>query len=240
MDKLKKISLIIISFSIFVGCIAYTTKSSRYTGFSVLILGWFFLVLFMNPNGFSVLGFFLDIKEDIDIYKFLFGKDFDYANSWKFIAYQYIIMVIPLIISAVILFFNYIPLLVGPGTTLGISLISLGAALGILSFNYYNALPDSDDKEIIFSSAKRYFMATILAIISLLLIVTVGYVNSSMINIEQQIFLSPFNFISYYLIFAVYTVSLIFYTLFLMMTLRHFIEGIILSFKGTLDFTHKK
>lgn len=166
------------------------------------------------------------LKDDINFTEVIFDK-----SSGRIVTlYRFI----PAILGSIIV--TYINLR-NPDSFLftGLSIISVGIALSILTFNYYNSLADGENKKLILSSAKRFYLATIIGIFVLILILfyknvgTPGFTTSEMFpNLSLSI--------QNYFQLLIHTFSGLLYLYLLFTSIDYLFEGLFLSLKGTIEF----
>ncbi|MCE7698219.1 MAG: hypothetical protein K8E24_005080 [Methanobacterium paludis] len=145
---------------------------------------------------------------------------------------NYLIVAISLIVSffAVINSFKIsISFLIVPG----LSLISIGAALGVLTFNYAKIAERNNTNNLIFSSAKRFYLSTIFAIFLLVLILIECNLFPVM---KHPIIFTPYDFIVTYLEFCLSNSILLLSFYLSATTLNYLYEGFVLVLKETITF----
>jgi hypothetical protein len=130
-----------------------------------------------------------------------------------------------------LLFFNDVSLLtlIIPGLTL----ISIGTALSILTFNYSRATDCGIENNFIYSSAKRFFLSTIYAILMLLSIMIYKIIP---VITNLNISFSPFPFAIASIQSILMGVILIFISFFFIKAFRYLFEGFVLSINETIIF----
>jgi hypothetical protein len=114
----------------------------------------------------------------------------------------------------------------------GLSVIFAAAALSVVSFNYYNALKGDDNQIIILASAKRYFLTTLYGIFMLMVLIGIKYLPQLPMVLTNV----PIAFMAIYLNIFIFVMVIILFVLLISTTLRFLIEGLYLSFTGTIMF----
>lgn len=187
-----------------------------------------FLLYKLVLSRLDILIYFKD--DDMDIFNIISKK----SNLPVFT----ILTVITGIAGFISFYSKYVPL--KSLITLGVSLIALGATLAIVSFNYHNSINEGNDKDLIIFSAKRYYMATIFGVISLSLLIIISIIQYAVNYIQYRALISLVNLILFYIINLSYFFFLFFYGIFMLNTLKFFIEGLSLSIKGSIDLERLK
>jgi hypothetical protein len=111
-----------------------------------------------------------------------------------------------------------------------LSVISATAALSVVSFNYYSALKGDDNQIIILASAKRYFLTTLYGIFMLMVLIGIKYLPQLPMVLTNV----PIAFMGLYLNIFIFVMAIILFVLLISTTLRFLIEGLYLSFTGTI------
>jgi len=114
-----------------------------------------------------------------------------------------------------------------------LSLISVGIAVSILTFEYAHAIRDPDDYPTVFDSARRFYLATIFTLFFLVFVVILKFLTPFSADIVY------YNLLSYAICYVKGIgagVSIFACMLLLPLSIRYFIEGFILVLKGTVDF----
>lgn len=115
----------------------------------------------------------------------------------------------------------------------GLSSVSIGAALGILTFNYAKIVENNNTDNLIFSSAKRFYLSTVYAIFSLIFIL-VAY--SMVPFVKNNIIFTPPVIIITYLKLCLFVGTLFLSFYLFTITLRYLYEGLVLVLKETIIF----
>ena len=226
MDKIKTVYGIIIVMSIITGYISYTTQTLYYFYLSaVLIIVYFIITLLIwtrgkNGNLFRVDKGDFGLNGDIDCNGNSYNKKFpDHLkepNNYS---------IIGILLLAFILHIPTHTLIVT-----GLSVISAAAALSLVSFNYYNALKGDDNQIIILASAKRYFLTILYGIFMLMVLIGIKYLPQLPMALTNV----PIAFMALYLNIFLFVMAIILFVLLISTTLRFLIEGLYLSFSGTI------
>jgi hypothetical protein len=123
-----------------------------------------------------------------------------------------------------------------------IGLIAAGAALSNMSFKYaHEGTNSSHFRDILFACAKRFYFSTIYSIITIfftiiLIILSKWILAISSSTLQNALNSSPLQFSLIYLEFLILSLILFFFILVFISTIRLFIEGLYLAFKGSIDF----
>lgn len=225
--KDKNFFIILIIVSILLIPIAYTSKSNYIVLISVII----------PLLSVTLLSMHLGRKYKVKLFQFLLGdftlqdtesvNRFLYRRSerWVYDTYRNVSGVVVVLLIGLLANIGLQSLIIP-----GISLISVGIALSIVTFNYSRVFDIRDVDNFILSSAKRFYLASIFAIGLLILIF--GY---KFIPTTNFIFI-PFPFMATYLEFLLKGYFIIWMGFFLTNTLRYLLEGFILSLKETIIF----
>lgn len=213
----------------------YITKETRFfTGLLLsIILLTYHLIYYLGWNKkVKIFQFLLGdftLRNDVNIDKLI------YTNSWLDNEYKYY-----LIIST---FFSIPLVLFASKTTISslilisLSLLSIGVAFTILSFNYTNVLSslgkkDSKEKDILFSSARRFFLGSIYSVFLLVILIFMRFLTPLTTVINQD----PVQFIGISMNYTVNYVCNVVFIILVAMTLKQFIEGLILSLRVNIKF----
>jgi hypothetical protein len=204
---------------------------------ALLIFDIFFS--FSENKFFKIFSFFggnFSFKEDT--------KDFKFINMLLYA--QYIIFAIIILYLIPYGFYQFAikldPLYLFVSS---ISLIAAGAALSNMTFKHANeAIKDPYFKDVMFAGAKRFYISTIYSIITIsftiiLIILSKWILTISSNTLPNAINLPPIEFSLIYLGFIILSFTLFFFILIFVSTIRLFIEGIFLAFKGSIDFPNK-
>jgi len=250
---MKDIYLRLISFGLIISIIfisilyayfGYTQKNVDQIYLTINVLGAFPLFLlildlffsFSKKRYFKIFNFFsgnFALKEDIKDFhifrKLLYVQYIVFAIIILFLVpygfYQFFIQLNP-----VYLFFS------------SIGLIAAGAALANMSFKYaHEGTNSSYFKNILFACAKRFYLTTIYSIITIfftiiLIILSKWVLAISSSTLPNAINLPPLQFGLIYLEFLILSLILFFFILVFISTIRIFVEGLYLAFKGSIDF----
>ena len=100
----------------------------------------------------------------------------------------------------------------------------------MVSFNYYSALKGDDNQIIILASAKRYFLTTLYGIFMLMVLIGIKYLPQLPMVLTNV----PIAFMGLYLNIFIFVMAIILFVLLISTTLRFLIEGLYLSFTGTI------
>jgi hypothetical protein len=239
--------LISIIISLIYAYIGYTNKNVDQIYLTIDIFGAIPLALlifdiffsFSENRFFKIFSFFggnFSFKEDIKDFKFI-----------RMLLYsQYIIFAIIILFLIPYGFYQFAiqldPLYLFVSS---ISLIAAGAALSNMTFKHANeAIIDPYFKDVMFSGAKRFYISTIYSIITIsftiiLIILSKWILTISSNTLPNAINLPPIEFSLIYLGFIILSLTLFFFILIFIATIRLFIEGIYLAFKGSIDFPNK-
>lgn len=256
MDKVKLLFIGVFIIFIVTSFISYIYKKPHIYAFSIIVLVISSFLLFIGVSSRTnkiskiLIGDYT-LKQDISIEtvynKEIIEKNIEFnqlapspfSNNNLFFSSkiprlrEY--MLVSMILSTVLLFllkiyrFELLFKLINPG----LALISIGLALSIVSFNYSKS-ENFENKKIIFSSARRYFLSAIYAIFSLILLVVMiscRYLNHS----NDPLSLDSITFISCQISMVIANFTLWFYILTSTTSIRFLIEAMTLSFKGTVD-----
>jgi hypothetical protein len=115
----------------------------------------------------------------------------------------------------------------------GLTLISVGIALSILTFEYAHAIRKPNDYPIIFDSARRFYLATIFTVFFLIFVVILKFVTPFS---PDMVYYNLLSYIISYFRGILVGISIFASMLLLPLSIRFFIEGFILVLKGTVDF----
>lgn len=162
-----------------------------------------------------------NLKEDINIIQLVYRKVSIYNHFYALTSVISIIFLLFIIYVSVQFLF-----------TVGIGLISIGIALGILNFNYFNTLENKKDKKLVLAGAKRFFIVAILGLFALFS-TAILLISSPLPTILSK---NIFDFIVIYFKTLIYILNTLLIILLLPNALRFLIEGLILSFKGIILF----
>ena len=212
--------------SIIIGYISYSTQIIYYFYLSAILIISYFIITFLiltskkNGNLFRVVKGDFGLKDDIDVKSYSHDKKFP-----KFLKEPNNYSIVGLFLIAFILHLPVHTLIVT-----GLSVISAAAALSVVSFNYYNALKGDDNQIIILASAKRYFLTTLYGIFMLMVLIGIKYLPQLPIALTNV----PIAFMALYLNIFIFVMAIILFVLLLSTTLRFLIEGLYLSFTGTI------
>lgn len=225
MDKIKALSGIIIAISIITGIISYLTQTVYYFYLSAILIVIYFIITFVmlaqkrNGNIFRVVKGDFGLKGDIDVngnHNKKFPNFLKEPNNYSIIGIFLLAFILHLPVHTLIV--------------TGLSVISAAAALSVVSFNYYNALKGDDNQIIILASAKRYFLTTLYGIFMLMVLIGIKYLPQLPMALTNV----PIAFIALYLNIFVFVMAIILFVLLISTTLRFLIEGLYLSFTGTI------
>ena len=156
---------------------------------------------------------------------YIYGEKF---SNWVKIFYKYIGL-IPLIV--IFLYMNFTS-----GETLlivSLSLISVGIAVSILSFEYSQSVKGKVEKSMMYDGARRFYLATMFSIFFMVFVVVLKFLTPYTPNMMD------FNLLNYlvsYLKGLGVGISIFLSILFLPVSVRYFIEGFIITIRGTVDF----
>lgn len=168
------------------------------------------------------------MKDNVNIEEIIFG---DESESNKLFKTFYKSLIPTILVTLIISYINYHD----PGSLIyiGLSLLSIGAALSILTFNHFNALSDGEDKLIIFASARRFFLATILGVLFFSILMIVKYMGFPQLNnMFPDLLTSIINYFK--IVFSCITGG--FYIALLFGVVKNLLDGLILALKGTIEF----
>ena len=226
MDKIKILSWMIIVMSIIIGYISYSTQKVSYFYLSAILIIIYFIIAFLiltrkkNGSLFRVVKGDFGLKEDIDVKGNSHCKKFPNflkePNNYSIISIFLLVFIIHLPVHTLIV--------------TGLSVISAAAALSVVSFNYYNALKGDDNQIIILASAKRYFLTTLYGIFMLMVLIGIKYLPKLPMVLTNV----PIAFMALYLNIFIFVIAIILFVLLISTTLRFLIEGLYLSFTGTI------
>jgi hypothetical protein len=226
MDKIKTLSRIIIAISIITGYISYSTQTVYYFYLSAMLIIIYFIITFVklaqkrNGNIFRVVKGDFGLKGDIDVNGNTHNKKFPNflkePNNYSAIGIFLLAFILHLPVHTLIV--------------TGLSVISAAAALSVVSFNYYNALKGDDNQIIILASAKRYFLTTLYGIFMLMVLIGIKYLPQLPMALTNV----PIAFMALYLNIFIFVMAIILFVLLISTTLRFLIEGLYLSFTGTI------
>jgi hypothetical protein len=225
MDKIKTLSGIIITMSIITGYISYSTQTVYYFYLSAILIIIYFIIAFLmlarkrNGNILRVVKGDFGLKEDIDVngnHNKKFPNFLKEPNNYSIIGIFLLAFILHLPIHTLIV--------------TGLSVISAAAALSVVSFNYYNAIKGDDNQIIILASAKRYFLTTLYGIFMLMVLVGIKYLPQLPMVLTNV----PIAFMALYLNIFIFVMAIILFVLLISTTLRFLIEGLYLSFTGTI------
>jgi hypothetical protein len=225
MDKIRILSWMIIAMSIITGYISYSTQKVYYFYLSAILIIIYFIITFLiltrktNGNLFRVVKGDFDLKEDIDVngnHNKKFPNFLKEPNNYSIIGIFLIAFILHLPVHTLIV--------------TGLSVISAAAALSVVSFNYYNALKGDDNQIIILASAKRYFLTTLYGIFMLMVLIGIKYLPQLPMVLTNV----PIAFMALYLNIFIFVMAIILFVLLISTTLRFLIEGLYLSFTGTI------
>ena len=225
MDKIKVLSWIIIAMSIITGYISYSTQKVYYFYLSAILIIIYFIITFLiltkekNGNIFRVVKGDFGLKEDIDVngnHTKKFPNFLKEPNNYSIVGIFLLVFILRLPVHTLIV--------------TGLSVISAAAALSVVSFNYYNALKGDVNQIIILASAKRYFLTTLYGIFMLMVLIGIKYLPQLPMVLTNV----PITFMALYLNIFVFVMAIILFVLLISTTLRFLIEGLYLSFTGTI------
>jgi hypothetical protein len=224
MNKIKALSGIIIAMSIITGYISYSTQMVYYFFMSAILIIIYFIIAFLmlarkrNGNIFRVVKGDFGLKGDIDgnTQNKKFPNFLKEPNNYSIIGIFLLAFILHLPVHTLIV--------------TGLSVISAAAALSVVSFNYYNALKGDDNQIIILASAKRYFLTTLYGIFMLMVLVGIKYLPQLPMALTNV----PIAFMALYLNIFIFVMAIILFVLLISTTLRFLIEGLYLSFTGTI------
>ena len=221
-DKYFLIILLIISF--ITALVTLIFKSLFLFGIYVTTIFIFFIALLL------ILGLVYNVK----IFKFIIGdftlsdttdiNKFIYGNSELNVhrAYHAVRIGISIIFLIILGYVSVKNLIIT-----GLSIISIGVALSILTFSYYSNV----NEKILLSSAKRFYLATILAILSLISLITI---KVTLFPTFTTPVISDYQLTLVCFMMAISAIGVILSAFLLTLTLRYLIEGLIISIKETL------
>lgn len=229
---LKKVLIILLITIFLLTSISYIEKSK--TTFSLTVLLTPFVPIFLLNLGAQydnkickiIMGSF-HLKDSEELNSHIYRNYSESENPQKM--YILIASVVFVLLYAAINFFKInISSLIIPG----LSLVSIGAALGILTFNYAKNIETVGNiNTIIFSSAKRFYLSTLFAIFSLFLILILAEFFHP---IQGTAFLSPSSFLIASLESFIGNFSLLFFYYLFATALRYLYEAIFLVLKETI------
>jgi hypothetical protein len=218
-------------------------------------------LIYFTINTFSALPLFLlvlDIffsfskKKYLKLFNFFSGnftfkEDFKDIQIFRKLLYaQYIVFVIIILFLVPYGFYQFVvqldPVYLFVSS---IGLIAAGAALSNMSFKYaHEGINSSHFKDILFACAKRFYFTTIYSIITIfftiiLIILSKWILAISSSTLPNAINLPPLQFGLIYLEFLILSLILFFFILVFISTIRLFVEGLYLAFKGSIDFPNE-
>ncbi|MDP3065248.1 MAG: hypothetical protein Q8N08_00780 [Methanobacteriaceae archaeon] len=127
-----------------------------------------------------------------------------------------------------------------------IGFIAAGAALSNISFKYATegTINSVYFRDVMLACAKRFYISTIYSILLIfftiiIIILSKWIVAMSSSTLPNAVNLPLFEFSLIYLEFLIVSLILFFFILISLTTIRLFIEGLYLAFKGSIDFPNK-
>jgi hypothetical protein len=112
----------------------------------------------------------------------------------------------------------------------GLSLISVAGALTIMTFNYYRV--SEIEADIIFSTAKRFYLSTIFGIFLLFSI----FVFKMVTPVNTDVIYSTYPFLITYLKIVISNLTIMLVLFFVIPSVRYLLEGLILILKENIKF----
>jgi len=217
--------------------IGYYTKNSSSLYFSIFCFSYFIFLL---------LPYLLEFNKTSKIIQFMFGfvKFNEEKESFNSIEVVYALFKVMAFFFIFVLLvpkgFLNITFYLTPEKILipSISLVLAGAALSSLSFNHANSLNDKNGKVII-SAARRFYISTHYSIITISLAVLILCLNSWLFHFSPTTLDEAANIgsntliIIYFQLFLISYIIMV-YLMFFLTTICFFIDGLRLSFKGTI------
>lgn len=155
----------------------------------------------------------------------IYGERF---SKWVEIVSKYIGL-IPLIV--IFLYVNFTS-----GETLliiSLSLISVGIAVSILTFEYSQSVKSKLEKSMVYDGARRFYLATIFSIFFMIFVVVLKFLTPYTPNMMD---FNLLNYLTSYLKGLGVGISIFLSILFLPLSVKYFIEGFIITIKGTVEF----
>jgi hypothetical protein len=209
-------------------CVSFIYKSSTIFSYFAMLNILFLALLFFHLGREKKVKFFqfligdFTMEDTSGINKIIYGKrpEFYVYTTYRNATYAVIIPVFALINSI-----NLYALIVT-----GLSIISVGGALSIMTFNYFR-VKEKNEESNIFSSAKRFYLSTILGIFLLFSVLIFKAVPP--VNTNEIIFLIYPFLISIFKI-VINAIGILLIAFFLTTAIRYLIEGFILSLKETI------
>lgn len=213
----------------------YITKESKlYLGISIsLVLLTYIIIYYLGWNKkiktFQFLLGDFTFNNDVDIKKWI------YTKSWPQNEYKDYLIISTYISIPLVYLANNTPI-----TTLVIivlSLLSIGVAFTVLSFNYTNTLNSMDEapeekKNLMFLSARRFFVGAIYSFFLLIFLVFLRILTPLPTEITQE----PIQFIRIFLTYILNSICGVFFAILFAMSFKNYLEGLILSLRVNIKF----
>lgn len=156
---------------------------------------------------------------------YIYGEKF---SRWVKLFYKYIGLIPLIVIYLYLNFTNGETLLI-----VSLSLISVGIAVSILTFEYSQSVKSKVEKSMMYDGARRFYLATIFSIFFMVFVVVLKFLTPFTPN---MIDFNLLNYLLSYLKGLGVGISIFLSILFLPVSVRYFIEGFIITIKGTVDF----
>lgn len=231
MKMIKVLTFIELIVILTLGIIGFMTKNTNIVFISPFAMVLMLTVMFYTFNWqekriFKFLtGNFVLKGDRSDELIYIYGEKF---SKWVKLFYKYIGL-IPLFV--IFLYVNFTD-----GETLlivSLSLISVGIAVSILTFEYSQSVKNKAEKSMMYDGARRFYLATLFSIFFMVFVVLLKFLTPYTLSMVNYNLL---NYIISYLKGMGVGISIFLSILFLPVSVRYFIEGFIITIKGTVDF----